>query len=327
MDPVFITIGPLELRWYGVLIAATVVLGAVWGVRAARQRGLDAEWLLDMAPWMVGAGLVGARLVYVLTSPAAFFGPGGDPLSAFAVWQGGISIHGGVAGIVAVLAWRARVKGYDVWRYLDVLMPVMALGIIGGRIGNFMNGTDTGGRLTDWAIGFRWPEPGTPTFGALGRAVFGEPLWLYGPPACRPLIAAGDPCHVHLTPLYGAIVGVVLIGVVAWGLARARKHGAVFLHGVIWYSLLRSVIEEPFRDNPLYLNVYLDEVGGVGLFTATQLASVVLIAVAWWLLMRRPTKDQDAAAPPLARPAGGARAAARRAGGARRGGGSGPTRS
>lgn len=314
MDPIFVTIGPLEIRWYGVLIAGAIALGAVWTVRSGRARGLDTEWLLDSAPWMVFAGLIGARLVYVLTSPAAFFGPGGDPLSALAVWQGGISIHGGVAGAVAALAWRARVKGYDVWRYLDILMPVMAFGIIGGRLGNLMNGTDTGGRLTDWAIGFHWPEPGTPTFGALGRAIFGEPLWLYGPPACRPLIAAGEPCVVHLTPLYGALVGVLLIGVVAWGLARARKHGAVFLHALLWYSVLRSVIEEPFRDNPLYWNVYLDASGGVGLFTATQLASVVIVAVAWWLLLRRPTKDEDIATPELtsARPAGGARAAARR---------------
>ena len=322
MDPIFLTIGPLELRWYGLLIALGVVLGAVWGVRAARARGLDPEWLLDMAPWMVLVGLVGARLVYVLTSPGAYFGPGGNPLAAFAVWEGGLSIHGAVAGVVAVLAWRARRTGYNVWRYLDVLMPVMAFGIIGGRLGNLMNGTDTGGRLTDWAIGFRWPEPGTPTFGEFGRLVFGEPLWLYAPPACSAPFAAGEPCVVHLTQLYGALVGVLLIGVIVWALARARKHGAVMLHAVIWYSLLRSVIEEPFRDNPVPWQVYLDESGGVGLFTVTQLASVPIIAVAWWLLAKRPLMSEETDPTPVAaagaargqakRPAGGARAAARR---------------
>ena len=50
MDPIFLSIGPLDLRWYGVLIATGVVLGAVWTVRAARARGLDPEWLLDLAP-------------------------------------------------------------------------------------------------------------------------------------------------------------------------------------------------------------------------------------------------------------------------------------
>jgi phosphatidylglycerol---prolipoprotein diacylglyceryl transferase len=250
MDPILVTIGPLALRWYGVLIAFGVVAGAAWTLRAAAARGLDGGWLLDMAPWMVGAGIVGARLVYVLTSPSAYFGPGGDPLRAFAVWEGGISIHGGIAGIVAVLAWQARRKGYDVWRYLDVLSPIAAFGIIGGRIGNLMNGTDTGGRLTNWPIGFAWPDPGTPTFGAFGRLVFGDPLWQYAPPVCRSL------------PLRRAVRGAPdpdlrdarrrrPVAVIAWALARTRTPGAVFLHMVLWYSVLRGVLEEPFRDNPL----------------------------------------------------------------------------
>src|SRR3972149_8177877 len=153
MDPILVTIGPLALRWYGVLIALGVVAGSAWTLRAAAARGLDGGWILDVAPWLVGGGILGARLVYVLTSPSAYFGPGGDPLRAFAVWEGGISIHGGIAGIVVVLAWQARRKGYDAWRYLDVLSPIAAFGIIGGRIGNLMNGTETGGRLSSWAPG------------------------------------------------------------------------------------------------------------------------------------------------------------------------------
>ena len=286
MDPILVTIGPLALRWYGVLIALGVVAGAAWTLRAAAARGLDGEWLLDMAPWMVGAGILGARLVYVLTSPSAYFGPGGDPLRAFAVWEGGISIHGGIAGIVAVLAWQARRKGYDAWRYLDVLSPIAAFGIIGGRIGNLMNGTDTGGRLTSWPIGFTWPDPGTPTLGAFGRLVFGDPLWQYAPPVCR-TVPIGDPCVVHLTPMYGMLVGVLLIAVIAWALARTRAPGAVFLHMVLWYSVLRGVIEEPFRDNPLFWSAYLDPVGGVGLFTLTQLVSIPIVLVAAYLLWTR----------------------------------------
>ncbi len=289
MDPILVTIGPLALRWYGVLIALGVVAGAAWTLRAAAARGLDGDWLLDMAPWMVGAGILGARLVYVVTSPSAYFGPGGDPLRAFAVWEGGISIHGGIAGIVAVLAWQARRKGYDVWRYLDVLSPIAAFGIIGGRIGNLMNGTDTGGRLTSWPIGFTWPDPGTPTFGAFGRLVFGDPLWQYAPPVCG-TVPVGEPCVVHLTPIYGMLVGVLLIGVIAWALARTRTPGAVFLHMVLWYSVLRAVIEEPFRDNPLVWQAYLDPVGGVGLFTLTQLVSIPIVLVAAYLLWIRGAK-------------------------------------
>jgi phosphatidylglycerol---prolipoprotein diacylglyceryl transferase len=311
MDPIFVALGPFVVRWYGLLIMLGVVLGTVWTVRLARQRGLDAEWILDTAIWFAIAGIVGGRAAYVLTSPGAYFGAGGNPLAAFAVWEGGLSIHGAVGAIVAVLVWRARAKGYDAWRYLDVLMPVMAFGIIGGRIGNFMNGTDTGGRLTEWAIGFHWPPPGTPTLGEFGRLVFGERMWTGAPPACGPLIAVGEPCVVHLTQMYGALVGVLLIGVIVWALRHARSHGGVMLHAVIWYSVLRSVLEEPFRDNPLYWNVYLDRVGGVGLLTATQLASIPIVLVALYLLLVRPAKEDDrppvkpvAAKTPAKRPQG-----------------------
>lgn len=293
MDPIFMTIGPIVLRWYGVLIMLGVVLGALWTVRLARARGLDPEWILDLGIWFALAGIVGARLVYVLTSPSAFFGPGGDPLAAVRLWEGGLSIHGAVAAIVAVLVWQAGKKGYDAWRYLDVLMPVMAFGIIGGRLGNFMNGSDTGGRLTEWAIGFRWPAPGTPTLGEFGRVVFGENLWLAAPPACYEGGLRLDPCVVHLTQGYGAVVGILLVGVIAWALANARSHGGVLLHTVIWYSVLRSVLEEPFRDNPLLVRLYEDPVGGVGLLTTTQVASVLIVLVALALLLRRPDKAVD----------------------------------
>jgi phosphatidylglycerol---prolipoprotein diacylglyceryl transferase len=309
MDPIFMTIGPVVVRWYGVLIMLGVVLGTMWTVRAARSRGLDAEWILDMGIWFALAGIVGARIGYVLTSPAAFFGPGGDPAAAFAVWQGGLSIHGAIVGIVLVLVWRARAKGYDAWRYLDVLMPVMAFGIIGGRLGNFMNGTDTGGRLTTWPVAFAWPPPGTPTLGEFGRVVFGAPLWTGSPPACRNLVAIGESCPVHLTQIYGALVGVALVFVIMWAFRHARSHGGVLLHGVLWYSVLRSVLEEPFRDNPLAWRVYLDTVGGVGLLTYTQLASIPIVLVALYFLLTRPDKADDvvprraAAAPPRKRAA------------------------
>ncbi|HLV12346.1 MAG TPA: prolipoprotein diacylglyceryl transferase, partial [Trueperaceae bacterium] len=168
MDPIFVQVGPLAIRWYGLLIAIGVLVGAAWSLRAAERRGLDPDRLLDMAIWLVVAGVVGARLVYVLTSPSAYFGPGGNWLDAFKVWEGGISIHGGVLGVMLATWLYSRRHGLDPWAYLDVMTPVGVLGIMGGRIGNVMNGTDTGGRLTNLGIGFHWPEPGTPTFGALG---------------------------------------------------------------------------------------------------------------------------------------------------------------
>ena len=289
MDPVLIQLGPLAIRWYGLLIALGVLAGSVWSLREARRRGMDGEALLDMAPWLVLSGLVGARTVFVLTSPGPFFGPGGRPLDVFAVWQGGISIHGGILGILICVFVLARRKGMSPWSVMDVLTPVGAFGIIGGRIGNVMNGTDTGGRLTDLAIGVAWPERGTATFGAVGRWVFGRDLWAYAPPACAQ-VPAGEPCVVHLAPVYGMLVGVALIPILAWAFRRSRTPGFVFAHFALWYSLLRSLIEEPFRDNPLFWPVYENLSAGVGVFTLTQLVSIPIVLVALYALL---TMDPD----------------------------------
>ncbi len=291
MDPIFVQVGPLAIRWYGLLIAIGVLVGAAWSLRAAERRGLDPDRLLDMAIWLVVAGVVGARLVYVLTSPSAYFGPGGSWLDAFKVWEGGISIHGGVLGVMLATWLYSRRHGLDPWAYLDVMTPVGVLGIMGGRIGNVMNGTDTGGRLTNLGIGFHWPEPGTPTFGALGRVVFGDQLWRFSPPACA-AVPAGEPCVVHFTQLYGFLVGFVLLFVVAWALRRRAPAGNVFWLFVLWYSVLRSVIEEPFRDNPLPWQVYLDTEAGVGLFTYTQLASIPIVLVALYMLLTAPERER-----------------------------------
>jgi phosphatidylglycerol---prolipoprotein diacylglyceryl transferase len=299
MDPIMLQLGPLAIRWYGFLIASGVFLGTLWAVRAARRRGLDENKLLDMAVWIVIAALIGARLVYVLTSPSAFFGPGGNPWNAFKLWEGGISIHGGVLGVVLATWLYCRRHKLNMWAYLDVMTPVGALGIIGGRIGNFMNGTDTAGRLTDLPFGFTWPQPGTATWGALGKVIFGQELWSAYPGVCSlgsfvnlsDCVARGGEIvrgPVHLTQIYGMMVGVILIPILVWVLRKRTAPGVVFWQFVLWYSVLRSVIEEPFRDNPLFPQAFLAEgpnLPGIGLFTLTQLISVPLVLVAVYFLL------------------------------------------
>lgn len=94
---------------------------------------------------------------------------------------------------------------------------------------------------------------------------------------------------VHLTQLYGAIVGVLLIPIVWWAFRRSKRPGFAFWHFVLWYSVIRSVIEEPFRDNPLPIRLFvsdgMDGVG-VGLLTLTQIASVALVILAIAMLAR-----------------------------------------
>ena len=306
MDPILVQIGPLAIRWYGALIALGAAVGTIWSVRVAKRRGIDPEPLYDMAPWLVLGGLIGARLVFVATSPHAIFDHGGSLWDVFAIWKGGGSIHGGVLG-VALAAWiYARNHRLEMWRYLDLLTPVGVLGIIGGRIGNVMNGDDTTGRLTGLPIGVTWPTPGAETFGAVGRLVFGDGLWrAYSGTCDLGSDVAWSQCEalggaivrgpVHFTQAYGALVGLLLIPLLWWAFRVPRPPGFVFWQFVLWYSVLRAVIEEPFRDNPLAVRLYLSEgtdALGIGLLTLTQIASTFLIALAWIVLhrMRAPTR-------------------------------------
>ena len=130
------------------------------------------------------------------------------------------------------------------WAYLDTMIPVGALGVIGGRIGNFMNGTDTGGRLTTLPIGLTWPEVGTKTFGKFGEIIFGQNLWSFAPPMCN-TIPEGTACVVHNTPLYGVIIGILLIFFCIWALNRSKTPGFAFWQFILWYSILRSVLRNP----------------------------------------------------------------------------------
>lgn len=286
MDPIMFQIGPLAVRWYGFLIALGVLFGTWWGVAEIKRRELDVDKFYDMTLYLVIAGVIGARLVYVLTSPGPFFGPGGNPAAAFALWEGGLSFHGAVLGVILALWLYARKHRLNMWAYLDVMTPVGALGVIGGRIGNFMNGTDTTGRLTNWSIGFTWPEPGEETFGAIGRFIFGDNLWVNAPVVQVNGELVRGP--MHLTQFYGALVGVLLVFILLWCFRRSQAPGYVWWQFVLWYSLLRSIIEEPFRDNPVFWNIYLAEgldQPGIGLFTLTQLFSVPIMLIALYMLL------------------------------------------
>lgn len=312
MDPILVQIGPIAIRWYGALIALGVFAGGAWGVREARRRGLDPDVLLDMSPWLVIGGLLGARLVFVATSPSAVFGPGSTPLDVIAIWKGGGSIHGGVLGVVVATWLYARAKRLDMWAYLDLMTPAGALGIIGGRLGNIMNGSDTTGRLTRWPVGITWPEPGQATFGTVGRVVFGDDLWrgyrgicdLGADVALAQCAQLGGEIvrgPVHFAQLYGAIVGVLLVPIVWWAFRRSERPGFAFWHFVLWYSVIRSVIEEPFRDNPLPIRLFVsDGVDGigVGLLTLTQIASIALAILAIAMLARiAGSRDPSGAGP------------------------------
>lgn len=293
----------LKIAWYGVLITLGVLLGSLIAQRLARRRGLNEQLLSDLIVWTVLWGVVGARVFYVLTSPEQF--RGASLLKLANIREGGIAIHGGlVFGIIVILYYQYRHR-ISFYRYADLMAPGVALGIIGGRLGNFFNGSDTMGRLTGWPVGFTWPEVGAPILGA-----FKSPLnWAGMPGLCASPggVEVAARClggqlvrgPVHLTQIYGVLIGLALL-VASFVWLRSARPGWVFWQFILWYSLLRAGLEETFRLNPLWWRVYLSEgpnAPGIGLFTTTQLFSIPIIALALVMLVwiaRQPANASDA---------------------------------
>ena len=250
--PVALQLGPLTLRWYGILMATAMALGLWLAYRDARRRGMDPEDLLKASELALLGGLVGARLYYVLFNLDYY---GQFPGKAFAVWEGGLAIHGGVLGGILVgglYAWR---RTLPLASYLDVAAPSLALGQAIGRWGNFFN---------EEAFG-------TPT---------SVPWKLYISPPHRPLVYAQDE-FFHPTFLYESLwdAGVFLLLVLVFRDRLARAPGALFLVYVGAYSIGRF-ITEGIRTDPLML----------GPIRVAQLVSVLGVALALVvvpLLLRR----------------------------------------
>lgn len=134
--PFVLQIGPLAIRWYGLLFATGVLLGTWLAQREAIRRGEDPEQLLNVIVFGVMAGLIGARLYYVLFNWGYY---GSRPLKILAVWEGGLAIHGGLlAGGLTAVIYSVR-KKLPVLTYLDIMAPSAPLGQAIGRWGNFFN--------------------------------------------------------------------------------------------------------------------------------------------------------------------------------------------
>jgi len=129
-------IGPLAVRWYGLLIASGVMLGTTLAHREAIRRGQDPDKLLNLIVVVVVSALAGARLYYVLFNWDYY---GAQLPRVFAIWEGGLAIHGGlIAGAIATVLYCRR-TGLSVPVTTDILAPGVAVGQAIGRWGNFFN--------------------------------------------------------------------------------------------------------------------------------------------------------------------------------------------
>ncbi len=159
-DPVAIAIGPVAIRWYG-LMYLTAFAAFWWLGRhriAAGRATITQEAFDDLVFFGILGVIVGGRLGYVLFYKPAYFLA--HPAEVFAVWQGGMSFHGGFLGVLVAMAWFSRKHGKHWLDIMDFVAPLVPLGLAAGRLGNFING-ELWGRTTDvaWGMVFRGAGP------------------------------------------------------------------------------------------------------------------------------------------------------------------------
>lgn len=215
-DPIAIALGPVAIRWYGIMYL--VAFGAFWwlGTRriAAGRAPVTREQFDDLLFFGVLGVIAGGRIGYVLFYKPAYYAA--HPLEAFAIWQGGMAFHGGFLGVLVALWFVSRRHQLDWWRVMDFVAPLVPLGLAAGRLGNFING-ELWGRTTDLAWGM--------VFNGAG------------------------PLPRHPSQLYQfAGEGLALFALLWWFSARARPRAqvsAVFLIGYGGFRFLAEFAREP----------------------------------------------------------------------------------
>ena len=196
-DPIAISIGPVAVRWYGLMYLAGFAGGFWLGTRRIAQglAPVTRAQLDDLLFLIVLGVILGGRLGYVLFYKPAHYAA--HPLDIPAIWQGGMSFHGGLLGVMLAMgfaAWRHRI---DWLRLMDFVAPLVPLGIAAGRLGNFING-ELWGRATalPWGMVFRHAG-GTPRhpsqlyeFALEGLALFAILWWFSSKPRPRGQVSA-----------------------------------------------------------------------------------------------------------------------------------------
>jgi phosphatidylglycerol:prolipoprotein diacylglycerol transferase len=251
-DPVALALGPVQIHWYG--LTYLVAFGLFFWLAARRAAlphyaavGWTRRDVEDLLFWGVLGVVLGGRIGYAL-----FYKPGdflADPLSILKVWQGGMSFHGGLVGVIAALALFARSRGRPFLQVADVVAPCVPTGLASGRIGNFING-ELWGRAADPAL------PWAMVFPQSGSTIARHPSQLY----------------------QFVLEGLLLFALLWWYGRRERGTGQVAAAFLVGYGVLRFVAEY-FREPDAFLGLLaLNMSMGQWLCVPMVLAGAAL----WW---------------------------------------------
>lgn len=228
ISPEILRIGPVAVRWYGVMYLIGFVSAYLLVRIQIKQRmlNLPKDFVESMFSYIIVGLLIGARLGYVLFYNLNFYVQ--NPLEVFAVWHGGMSFHGGLIGaVVGGYIFSKRYKA-DFWQLADIVIVTAPIGLGLGRIGNFING-ELYGRPTDvpWAMVF-------PT----------DPLRL----------------PRHPSQLYECMLEGVLLFIILWSIRNSRfRHGSITALFLLLYGIFRFSVEF-VRQPDGFINLYLVQV-------------------------------------------------------------------
>lgn len=254
MNPVAFQLGSLNVMWYGVIMAVAIFAGLWLANREAGYLGLEEDYVIDLAIWMVPSGYLGARLYYVLFNLNYYLQNPGEIL---AVWEGGLAIYGGLIAGGLTLIWYSKRRRVPVWLTLDVITPSVLLAQAIGRWGNFVNQEAHGGEVTRGFL---------------------ENLMLPNFIIEQMNI---DGLYYHPTFFYESLWN--LVGVLILLILRRRegllKRGEVTLIYVAWYSFGRFFIEA-MRTDSLYL-------WGSSIRVSQALSLILFIAAVLVMIYRR----------------------------------------
>lgn len=230
VDPIIFQVGPLALRWYGLLMMAAILVGAQIASHEITRRGLNSDDFWDMLIWVLIPGFLGARLYYVfIQSPRGEGGLGyylSNPLEIFKVWSGGIHIFGGfIFGGLALWLF-TRIRHLPALIYLDAIALALPLAQAIGRWGNFINQELYGPPTTlPWGLRID-PQHRIPPY--------------------NDLTTYPDSTRFHPLFLYESLWNFIGFGVLFW-ISRRFEHqlrdGDLMLLYLIWYPLGRFFIE------------------------------------------------------------------------------------
>ena len=260
--PILIELGPLTIRWYGLLIASAVLIGVSLSQYLAKRRNVDPNILGDLAIWLVIAAIPSARLYYVLFEWKQY---AQHPDQIIAIWNGGIAIHGAILGGTLAAIIFARLQKISVWQLADLVAPSLILGQAIGRWGNFFN-----------------------------SEAFGDPTdlpWkLYIPLERRPLNFANYE-YFHPTFLYESLWNLMVFGILITLFFRGLKGkprlkvGTIALVYMVAYSCGRVWIEGLRTDSLM--------IGPLRIAQIVSLTAITLglLGLAWQYLLRRPLPD------------------------------------